>query len=186
MDDLWFEIVNSNWRGYSQRNLQQDHLLESHWIEQVLHENNIQIELPLSVEAIEAIQSLRTTMQNMVEFFSTGSSPSEEDIATLNAYLAMTPTIIQLKFKDTQYLLKQVPLQSDWHWFLREVAASFVTFITSHNPTWIKRCGNPNCRWTYYDESHQKNRRWCNDRCANLMRVRLFRETHRRGELRNL
>lgn len=179
MSDLWFEVVNSNWQGYSQRNLQQDQLLEPNWIEQLLNENNIQLALPLSTEAVDAIRSLRTTMQNIVEAFSAGSNPSEEDLAILNAYLATASTILQLEKKENVYLLKQVPLQADWHWLVREIAASFVTFITSHNPAWFKRCANPNCHWIYYDESRQKNRRWCNDRCANLMRVRLFRETHR-------
>lgn len=176
MNELWYEIVNSNWKGYTKENLQPDQLLQPNWIQNILKQRDIHITLPLSTEAINELQSIRTIMQSMIEAFSTGHAPSDEDVSALNIYLAKVPAILQLEKKEKVFLLKELPLPSDWHWLLREVVASFAMFITSHNPACIKRCSNPDCRWVYYDESRQKNRRWCNDRCANLMRVRQFRE----------
>ncbi|TMC65135.1 MAG: CGNR zinc finger domain-containing protein [Chloroflexota bacterium] len=61
---------------------------------------------------------------------------------------------------------------------------SHLTLTSTPTPlhTYIKEksfsCENPDCRWVYYDESANQNRRWCEDSCANLMRVRRFRARH--------
>lgn len=74
-----------------------------------------------------------------------------------------------------RYQALQVPLHNDWHWFSGEVAASFAALLAHHDPSRINQCENPDCRRVYYDESANQNRRWCEDSCANLMRVRRFR-----------
>jgi predicted RNA-binding Zn ribbon-like protein len=73
-----------------------------------------------------------------------------------------------------------VPLRNDWQWVLGEVATSFAILLTQHDPSRIKQCENPDCRWIYYDESANQTRRWCEDTCANLMRVRKYRAHHHR------
>ena len=88
---------------------------------------------------------------------------------------------MRLVKEDERYRLQQVPLNNDWSWVLREVALSFATLLTQHDPARIKHCDNPDCRWVYYDESPYHNRRWCEDTCANLMRVRQFRARHRKS-----
>jgi predicted RNA-binding Zn ribbon-like protein len=75
--------------------------------------------------------------------------------------------------------LQHVALNNDWDWIFRKIAASFATSLVEHEYTHIKQCENPDCRWFYYDESWNQSRRWCEDSCANLIRVRRFRARRR-------
>jgi predicted RNA-binding Zn ribbon-like protein len=48
--------------------------------------------------------------------------------------------------------------------------------------TWarLKACGNPDCRWAFYDRSHSRAGAWCNmASCGNLIKNRRLRERQR-------
>jgi predicted RNA-binding Zn ribbon-like protein len=45
----------------------------------------------------------------------------------------------------------------------------------------IKACGNPDCRWAFYDNSKNHSGRWCEmASCGNRMKARAFRERARK------
>jgi|SRR3954470_5320850 predicted RNA-binding Zn ribbon-like protein len=45
----------------------------------------------------------------------------------------------------------------------------------------MKACGNPDCRWAFYDASKNRSGRWCEmASCGNRMKARAFRERARR------
>jgi predicted RNA-binding Zn ribbon-like protein len=45
----------------------------------------------------------------------------------------------------------------------------------------MKACGNPDCRWAFYDASKNHSGRWCEmASCGNRMKARAFRERARR------
>ena len=65
---------------------------------------------------------------------------------------------------------------------LGEVAASFAELLATGDPTRIKVCANRDCGWVMYDESRNRTRRWCESTgCGNLIKVRRYRERHRRS-----
>ena len=181
MSELWFDVINSDWRGYRGGEPEQDRLFQPGWIEQVMARWGIQVTTPLEADALVALQALRSLMQRLVAAFSEGHALLDQDVEALNSYLAAVPSTLHLVKKGETYQLEQVPIQSTWQWFLREIAASFATVVAQGDPSCLKRCSNPACRWVYYDESRKKNRRWCTDTCANLMRVRRFRAHHQTG-----
>lgn len=44
----------------------------------------------------------------------------------------------------------------------------------------MKACGNPDCRWAFYDASKNRSGRWCEmASCGNRMKARAFRERAR-------
>jgi predicted RNA-binding Zn ribbon-like protein len=44
----------------------------------------------------------------------------------------------------------------------------------------VKACGNPDCRWAFYDGSKNHSGRWCDmASCGNRMKARAFRERAR-------
>jgi predicted RNA-binding Zn ribbon-like protein len=44
----------------------------------------------------------------------------------------------------------------------------------------MKACGNPDCRWAFYDGSKNRSGRWCEmASCGNRMKARAFRERAR-------
>ncbi len=48
--------------------------------------------------------------------------------------------------------------------------------------TWprLKACGNPDCRWAFYDRSHSRAGAWCNmATCGNLIKNRRLRQRQR-------
>jgi predicted RNA-binding Zn ribbon-like protein len=67
------------------------------------------------------------------------------------------------------------PLSIDWNWIIAEITASFVELIEYGENNRIKICENPDCKWFFYDETKSRTKRWCDDKCASLMKVRKFR-----------
>ena len=50
--------------------------------------------------------------------------------------------------------------------------------------TWprLRACGNPDCRWAFYDRSHSRQGSWCEmSSCGNLMKNRSLRARRRAG-----
>jgi predicted RNA-binding Zn ribbon-like protein len=48
--------------------------------------------------------------------------------------------------------------------------------------TWqrLKACGNPDCRWAFYDRSHSRAGAWCDmATCGNRTKNRRLRQRHR-------
>ena len=46
----------------------------------------------------------------------------------------------------------------------------------------MKACGNPECRWAFYDASKNRSGRWCDmASCGNRMKARAFRERARKA-----
>ncbi|MBK6315514.1 MAG: CGNR zinc finger domain-containing protein [Blastocatellia bacterium] len=71
------------------------------------------------------------------------------------------------------------PTKRDWVWVASEIVASLADVLAAHETHRLKLCGNPDCRWVFYDESKNRTRRWCADSCGNLIKVRRFRKARR-------
>ena len=175
MNALCLDVLNSDWHDYRGTGKDEDRLLKPGWLEQLLARWGLPIASPPDANTIAALQSLRSLMQHIVQTFLQKQAPSVQDIAALNTYLDAAPSKLHLVRAGEHYQLQQVPLNNDWHWVLGEVARSFATLLVHHDASRIKQCENPDCRWIYYDESWNQSRRWCEEPCANLMRVRRFR-----------
>lgn len=180
MDALYLDILHSDWHDYRGSGLDEDRLLKPGWLEQVLARWGLSISDPPLASDITEMHELRTLMEHIVQSLIQRQTPEEMDLAALNAYLEAAPARPQLiRGRDNEhYQLLQLPLRSDWSWVLGKVAVSFAELLAQHDTTRIKQCDNPDCRWIYYDESANQTRRWCEDSCANLMRVRKHRTKH--------
>jgi predicted RNA-binding Zn ribbon-like protein len=58
-------------------------------------------------------------------------------------------------------------------------------FRSMSDGTWgrMKACGNPDCRWAFYDATKNRSGRWCEmSSCGNRMKARAFRERARRAQ----
>ncbi|GHO57588.1 CGNR zinc finger domain-containing protein [Ktedonobacter robiniae] len=181
MDISWQVLINTDWHDY--RGIAKDEdrllkLLKPGW-ESLLQEwwNIEGLEQP-TPEVIGALQKLRTLLQRITGDIIGEREIAKHDLDELNIYLEHAPSHLLLT-RGEDFTLQRVPCASDWTWLLGQIAASFATLLAKYDLTRVKQCSNPNCRWTYYDESNSKRRRWCDDDCANMMRVRHFRERHR-------
>lgn len=178
MDALCLDILHSDWHDYRGSGLDEDRLLKPGWLEHLLARWGLDIGSLLNENKIAEMQALRALMQRIVQSLLTRQKPEEADLAALNTYLEAAPSRLQLINGCKKYQLQQLPLHNDWPWVLGQVAISFAELLAQHDTTRIKQCENPDCRWIYYDESANQTRRWCEDSCANLMRVRKHRMQH--------
>ncbi|GCE24273.1 CGNR zinc finger domain-containing protein [Dictyobacter kobayashii] len=175
MEMLCLEVINSDWHDHRGLVPDEDRLLQPAWLERLLACWQLAVATKPAASEIAALQALRTLMQQIVQNLMDRRTPTAAQMEALNRYLAAAPFHRALREIEGQYQLQDSALQQDWNWVLGEVASSFATLITRYDTSRIKRCENPQCRWTYYDESANHTRRWCEDSCANLMRVRRFR-----------
>jgi predicted RNA-binding Zn ribbon-like protein len=81
--------------------------------------------------------------------------------------------------------LRTIPIGSDLDLIIFEIVFSFAELITKYDIKRVKFCKNLECRWIFYDESRNHTRRWCDNTCATLMKVRRFRENRKYGKGKN-
>lgn len=182
MDALCLDILHSDWHNYRKMGVDEDRLLQPGWLEQAIACWGLTITSPLTASDIADMQALRTLMLHIAQTFMHKQVPEAGDLMLLNSYLDAAPVRLQLVRVDEHYQLQQLPLHNDWPWVMGQVALSFTKLLTEHDPARIKQCENPACRWLYYDESANETRRWCEDSCANLMRVRKHRIRHQENK----
>jgi predicted RNA-binding Zn ribbon-like protein len=179
METLWMDLVNTDWHDNLGTGQDEDRLLRPGWIEYLLECWEIEGMEPAAEETVIALQQLRVLIRRMIQAFLENRQPEERDIAALNAYFEHAPSRLLLTRQEDHLMLAQIPYQRDWPWILSRIAASFASVLVEHDPLRIKQCENPSCRYIYYDKSSNKSRRWCDESCANVMRVRRFRLRHR-------
>lgn len=127
---------------------------------------------------LEALRSLRQLIRRLAEAASGDMRVDANDVATLNRVLAGGPEVLELAVGAApgDYTAAPTPTRHDWDWALARIAASFALLLAEGDPTRLRRCDNPDCRWWFYDQSRSQTRRWCDSRvCGNLMKVRRFR-----------
>lgn len=180
MDVAALTLVNSlssDWVGRETR--PRDRLDEPGWLEQYLARWGWgEAGLPDGA-ARERLLALRALLRRLVDTLAAGDAPAERDLAELNAVMAGGPTRREIVRAGDGYVLVTTPLARDWNWVLAEIAASFADLLAHGDPQRIKVCENEACSWAFYDESRSRTRRWCEDTCGNLVKVRRFRARQR-------
>ena len=107
---------------------------------------------------------------------------SSGDLGDLNAFLEKD-SVVRLVRRDREgYSLHHVSVKGGLNAALSEVAASFAEMLENGDPSRIRVCENPDCRWFIYDRSKNRSRRWCvgPSGCGNLIKVRRHRERRRK------
>jgi predicted RNA-binding Zn ribbon-like protein len=179
--NMCIEFINSEFRDFRGRWVRDD-LLQPQWLEQFLSHWNLQTEYPLATTTLTELLELRALLRRLIETIEQRHIASE-DLTTLNAILLKPSLKRRLIVEQEGYMLETLPEKKDWSWVQAEIAASFVHILTEHEPTRLKICANPYCRGIFYDESRSHTRRYCSiDKCANLWKVRNFRERARQKE----
>ncbi len=154
-----------------------DPLLDAAWRARWAKKRNLPVQVVEQSEAAAALVQLRAQLREVVDRLLSGSLLDEADEQLLNRYLRQDHQTRVIIREDDRYQLRALPIRQDLGWLLAEIVSSFVALM--NDPGRIKTCANPDCQWLFYDESRGGTRRWCDDSCGNLMKVRRFRERHR-------
>jgi predicted RNA-binding Zn ribbon-like protein len=118
--------------------------------------------------AREAREAIRTLIE------AGGAAPGDSEIATLEA-VARTGQPRLSVGQDGQVHLAGPPNGS-----LADGLASLLLIIrdAQRDGTWarLRICGNPDCRWAFYDRSHSRRGIWCDmASCGNIIKNRNLR-----------
>jgi predicted RNA-binding Zn ribbon-like protein len=170
---LCLSYINSQW--YIDHELFEDPLLNQEWMDYFCAEWHLPVINTSTSENINDLIQLRIFLNQTAREFIITRSINSLNLAKINRLLSERSFHKELLFNDGQYFLEVVPDQSDKALFMAQIVASFAEIITQYNPERMKLCQNPACGWIFYDESRGSTRKWCDNTCASLMKVRRFR-----------
>lgn len=122
----------------------------------------------------ERLAALREAAEHVLSTVAAGRLPQPDELRDLNELLA-TPVEVRLATGEGGLALETVPLSAGWDTVVRELAGRLARLLVEGEPGRIKRCANPDCGRLFYDLSRNRTRRWHDDACGNLTRVRRFR-----------
>lgn len=179
MELLCLDFMNSDVRDYLGGGRRTDRLRDPEWLASFLSRWGLGDPGTPGRAVAADLQALRSAMWRVVEAMVEERASGGEDLATVDAALAAAPLRRRLVHDGGGVQVRLEPARRDWAWIASEVAASFGELLSAHDAHRLKLCGNPDCRWVFYDESKNRTRRWCADSCGNLIKVRRFRKARR-------
>jgi predicted RNA-binding Zn ribbon-like protein len=171
---LWIDFVNSLAHDALGRGPDADRLDRPGWLEGFLKKWS----LPAGAAGpagVEAMKVLRDLLRACTERVAAGKPLRPADVAALNRALRARPVVARLEKEGESWRVAMEPVAAGLESALGAIARSFADFVCTEDPARLKLCGNPDCRWVFYDATRSRTRRWCADSCGNLMKVRRFR-----------
>lgn len=179
MDLLCLDFMNSDVRDALGTGRRTDRLRDPEWVAKFLARWKLGEHGMPGRATLAMLVELRTAMWGLVEALVEGGELSDDDLGTVDNALG-GPVLHRALLNDGgTFRVALEPSRSDWVWVASEIAASLAALLETHAVHRLKLCGNPDCRWVFYDESKNRTRRWCADSCGNLIKVRRFREARR-------
>lgn len=173
MDFLCLEFINSRW--FAQRKPFEDPLEQPEWLTRFCEKWDLP-EPGTDAATLDVLRGLRGLLAEAAAEFHSRRSLSAGLQARLNACLEAAPFSQRLEAAEGGRLrLGLVPCNRDPAWFSACVVRSFALLLTEYAPERLKCCANPECGWFFYDESKNQTRKWCDNACASLLKVRHFR-----------
>jgi len=177
MELLFADFLNSDWRDWRGSGRREDRLDKPEWLAWFLQRWALEAAVPLDADTRAQLGVLRDRMRAITEALIDGRPFGDADIAALNR--AMEPLISHPRLVpgDTGFRFEQAFSVHGWPLAIGLIARSLAELLAdgdrSHR---LKICANDDCRWIFVDESRNRTKRWCDDKCCgNLMKVRAFR-----------
>lgn len=134
-------------------------------------------DLPVpDASTMAALSNLYKTVSRAVREYSESGAIPPAKLADINSYLSSVSHHNLLELDTSGYCLHEIPRQAENTLLPYRIIMSFVDLVVNHGASRLKVCENPDCGWVFYDESKSRTRRWCDNTCASLIKVRRFRE----------
>jgi predicted RNA-binding Zn ribbon-like protein len=176
MDFLCLDFVNSRWSVTHAPF--QDPLQDRIWLSKLRSRWGLP-ECTVSPAELEELTRFREFLYRVLIRLCAEQRIGRADLERLNGILASRTSQEILVRQDNLYRLQTIQQSDDRTFVVYPIALSFAEMISAHPLQYLKKCGNPDCDWIFYDDSKGHNRKWCDDRCASLMRVRKHRASIR-------
>jgi predicted RNA-binding Zn ribbon-like protein len=129
----------------------------------------------------ERARSFRETLRHMADGIVRGRGISTEGLAAINFILAENDGSLRLERQGPGFRTRFASRPTQPIALLGAVAEAAADLLCGGRPQLIRRCGNPDCVFFFYDSTRNHRRQWCAmGTCGNLMKVRAFRKRHRK------
>ncbi|WP_246105472.1 CGNR zinc finger domain-containing protein [Sporomusa termitida] len=172
------DFLNTRW--YLTHKINKEILADYVLLTEFLKSRHLPVGAPPSAESIQDLLALRTFLAATLTGYMQERAISAAGISRINYYLALSTCRRVMEQGRHGFNLTIQPVACDWNWVMAEITASFVDLIECGDHSRIKLCENPDCEWFFYDETKSRTKRWCDDKCASLMKVRKFRAKHKK------
>jgi predicted RNA-binding Zn ribbon-like protein len=177
--DIWIDLLNSDWHDHRGTGAREDRLDNPSWLERYLSRWGLDVGGVPGDRVRLGFRRLRETMRAVIDRTVARKKVPAAEWDHLNAYLERVPYIRQVRIKVSKAELVEAPIGDKLEIALAAVAGSFAESIAREDLSRLKACQNKDCLWVFMDASRNRSRRWCEDTCGNLMKVRRYRERHR-------
>jgi len=180
-EPLWAQLINSDWHDHLGGGRRADRLDDDRWLASFLALAGWRTRRLPGARERARLRALRAVLGRAVAALVAGADPAARDATALNRLLDRFPTVARLRLGTGGRLeLATVPVARGFALALGAVAASFAEFLAGGDPSRIRVCANPDCRWVFLDASRNRTRRWCEAGvCGSLVKVRRFRARYR-------
>jgi predicted RNA-binding Zn ribbon-like protein len=180
-DEIWLDLLNSDWHDYRGTGNHEDRLDNPTWVKKFLERWGIDLAGISGEKVTASLRSLRAVILRIAKQAAPGKTIEPRLLNQLNPVFARSPLVKGLVLESGKPRLKLIPIAGKLESALGVIAGSFAEALARGNPSRIKICRNKDCLWVFYDRSKNKSRKWCEGAaCGNLMKVRRFRERHRK------
>ena len=172
MNFLCLDFINSRW--YLKHKPFRDPFKDQSWLSKFSGRWNLPA-MTISMHGINKLIEFREFMFQILMKLCIEQTISPSDIEELNKILKNGKLQKILIQRENHYLLQTIQQTDDIAWITYQITLSFAELITEYPLIYLKKCGNPECDWIFYDDSKSHTRKWCDNKCASLMKVRKYR-----------
>lgn len=178
------DLANSLYPSWNSRSEPQDRLEDPEWVASFLDRWGISHtpEDEGVMALCPALEVLRKDLRRWASRLAETGSLDEADLAHLNGWLSQAPVVPRLVRDETGVHWDHQVNAGPAVRALLPIVRSFAECLVDSDCTRLRQCGNPDCRWIFYDTTRNHSRKWCGSAtCGNLMKVRRYRARHGAG-----
>ncbi|HEY7890098.1 MAG TPA: CGNR zinc finger domain-containing protein [Steroidobacteraceae bacterium] len=130
------------------------------------------------------LRELRELLRALIDELSATHDLKPESLKALARFLPTKATRVVLERLDGGRF-RVAHLAEERECAIERIATAFAELVAADGGQRIKSCDNRHCRWTFYDGSRNRSRRWCDSsECGNVMKARAFRLRQRAARKR--
>jgi predicted RNA-binding Zn ribbon-like protein len=177
--DLWLDLLNSDWHDHSGSGRREDRLDDPRWLKAFLSRGGLDLGAAAGQRAVRSLRGLRNVIRRIADKYAARLEVPDNDWDSLNAYLDRVPIVRRVTVSGGKPEMIQISRGDKLEAALAAIAGSFAETVVQEDPSRIKVCRNKDCLWVFFDRSKNRSRRWCENTCGNLMKVRRFRQRRR-------
>jgi predicted RNA-binding Zn ribbon-like protein len=178
--DIWIDLLNSDWHDHKGTGAREDRLEDPGWLENYICRLELDLEDVSREHIRRGFRKLRNVLRGIVDRIVSRKKITEADWSNLNRYLERVSYVRKVRGRETKVEIVETPVGDKMDAAMAALAMSFAKTILQEDLARLKVCENKDCRWVFMDASRNKSRRWCEDTCGNLMKVRRYRDRHKK------